>query len=271
MKARIGRTLAMGPVKPEITGPSATLEQPSGVSRGSLALPPYEGAACCSRKQGEVFSSSPLVFLSVVPERPTSGYAQVRSGSLKSGRLVRRHANAGTRIPLCLVGWLASATLLYAQSKTATTTLYVTVGEAEQLQLQGVTTILRIRLASGVMAKLWSDEFCGIPSQQATVITRSGTYTIPLDNITPRKKAYVCLLSSDGILRDSVLWPAAGPTPSLTSHTPYRIGSGCDLKVYPWEAARVATRGGRFGPVAPLAMSTRRRTAFETAGRREGA
>ena len=109
-----------------------------------------------------------------------------------------------TLIALSLVGLLVSAALLYAKSKTGTATLLVTVREEELVQIQGESVILKIRLASGVTAKLWGDTACGAPGQEAMVLTKSGTYTISLGSVSQDQRGYVCLLSSDGTLRDSL-------------------------------------------------------------------
>jgi hypothetical protein len=124
-----------------------------------------------------------------------------------------------------LAGSLASAALVFGQSKTATTRLLLTVRGEEQLQRQGGNVILKIRLAPGVTAKLWGDQACGRPIQAAMVITNSGTYTLAFDNIPYEGKAYLCLLSSDGTLRDHMVWLDArigsrgpqGANPTLSS------------------------------------------------------
>lgn len=118
------------------------------------------------------------------------------------------------------MGLLASAPLLHAQSKTGTTSLSLTVGQQEQLQLQGENVILKIRLASGVTARLWGDEGCATPIQKAMVMTKSGAYTISFDNVPHNSKGYVCLLTSDGILRDSVVWPEVRMPTTTTSAVP---------------------------------------------------
>ena len=127
------------------------------------------------------------------------------------------------------VGLLAGATLLYGQAKSRSGTTAVTVGEQDLLQLQGVNVILKIRLRPGVTASLWSDRACRAPIPRAMAITASGTYSISLTSIPqaegPRaedpqadeRAAFVCLLSSERKLRDSILLP---PRPHVTPLPP---------------------------------------------------
>ena len=158
-----------------------------------------------------------LAFLFRHPAGAASGDAQVGSRSTAGRSLARGYARTRTLIALSCVGLLAFAPLLHAQSKTGTTSLLLTVGQQEQLQFQGENVILKIRLASGVTARLWGDAACATPIRKAIVLTKSGTYTISLDDVPQNNKGYVCLLTSDGILRDSVVWPETGATTAETS------------------------------------------------------
>jgi len=117
------------------------------------------------------------------------------------------------------VALLAGAALLYGQARSRSGTTTVTVREQELLQLHGVDITLKIRLRSGVTASLWGDRACRAPIPTAMAITASGTYSIPLTRIpqAEEKTAFVCLLSSDGRLRDSILWP---PKPYVTPLPP---------------------------------------------------
>jgi hypothetical protein len=99
---------------------------------------------------------------------------------------------------------------LYAQSRTATASLILQVRPEELLQEQNGGVVLKIRLARGTTARLWAANSCTSPSPQSHVLTISGIYNIPLsaftpvsDNPTP-STTQVCLLSSDGVLHDSL-------------------------------------------------------------------
>ena len=164
-----------------------------------------------------MFSLRVLAFLFAGPAGAVGGPSQACSRSTEGPPFAWGRLGAATLSALSLVGWLVSTALLSAQSRTSTTTLLVRVGEQAQLQVQGRSAILRIRLASGVSAQLWGDEACATPIEKALVFSRSGTYTIPLDVVPSNNKAHVCLLSSDGILSDSVVWPETGTTTAETS------------------------------------------------------
>lgn len=160
------------------------------------------------------------MMLLAVPVRAASAYGQLCSDS-KDGRcLAPRHTMTRTFIALSLAGWLAWVASLYGQSRTGTATLLVTVREQEQLQLQGENVILKIRLASGVTARLWGSRACGMPIQQAMVFTKSGTYILLQENIPHDEEGDLCLLSSDRTLRDAVAWPQVGTPTTITALTP---------------------------------------------------
>jgi hypothetical protein len=115
-----------------------------------------------------------------------------------------------TLIALLCVGLLRVASLLHAQSRTATTTLIVRVAEAGLLEQQNDNVIVKLRLAPGVAVSLWGDKSCAAPADESYVITASGTYTIPLNQLKQMQKAEgddkgsICLQSSDGVLRRSL-------------------------------------------------------------------
>lgn len=147
-----------------------------------------------------------------------SNHGYFRSEPTAGRSLAARHIRAGKLIALCCVGLLESLALVYAEGRTGTTSLWVTVREEEQLELQGENVTLKIRLARDVTARLWSDNACGTPVQQAKVFTKSGTYTLPIDSIPHEGKACLCLLSSDGRLQHSLVWPQEGATVAINSH-----------------------------------------------------
>lgn len=106
--------------------------------------------------------------------------------------------------------FLTSAISLYAQRRTATTSLELRVRPEELLRVQNDSLVLKIRLAPGTIASIWAANSCTSPAPQSRVISASGTYTLPLHALmsmlsNPTSSAtQVCLASSDGVLNDSV-------------------------------------------------------------------
>ena len=120
-----------------------------------------------------------------------------------------------TLVGLLLVGLLRVAAPLYAQrTKTVTTTLILQVAEAGLLELQNDSVIVKLRLTPGVAVSLWGDKACTTPADESYIITASGTYTIPLNEIKQGQNSEgadigsICLQSSDGVLHRSL--PAQG-------------------------------------------------------------
>lgn len=116
-----------------------------------------------------------------------------------------------------LIGvWLSGETGLYAQSRTATGSLVLQVRPEEFLERRAGDVLLKIRLAGGTTARVWAANTCTSPSPESQVIGASGTYTLPLDPLilasghTATGAAQVCLLSSDGLLRDARPLEGAG-------------------------------------------------------------
>jgi len=68
--------------------------------------------------------------------------------------------------------------------------------------------VVKVRLASGTLVKVWAEDSCGSPSPSGHVIATSGTHTIPLGEMDGLGKANVCLSSSDGSLH--TILPALG-------------------------------------------------------------
>jgi hypothetical protein len=117
----------------------------------------------------------------------------------------------GTLILLLLLSSLRVAPLLLrAQGRSVTTSLVVQVAEAALLERQNDNVILKVRLARGVAVSLWADKSCTAPAVESYIITASGTYTIPLNQINQGLNAEaadqgsICLQSSDGVLRRSL-------------------------------------------------------------------
>jgi hypothetical protein len=130
--------------------------------------------------------------------------------------LPRGHGANWTLVGLLLVGLLRVAPPLYAKSRSVTTTLILQVAEASQLELQNDNVIVKLRLTRGVAANVWGDKACTTPAYESYIITASGTYSIPLNeiNLGPNSegadKGSICLQSSDGVLHSSL--PASDGT-----------------------------------------------------------
>jgi hypothetical protein len=70
-----------------------------------------------------------------------------------------------------------------------------------RLDQDGTFLNVKIRLARGADARLWSATTCGAPLADTLVISRSGTHTIPLSALGGPAGENICLASSDGTLR----------------------------------------------------------------------
>ena len=81
--------------------------------------------------------------------------------------------------------------------------LYVAVRPELSATVDGSGSVqVRIRLAPGTQARVWTAASCAAPSPDAHVIARSGTYRIALDTL-PGSGTTVCIASSDGRLSSS--------------------------------------------------------------------
>jgi len=139
-------------------------------------------------------------------------------------------------IALLSLGLLRVAFLLHAQGRTVTTTLVLQVAEAGLLERQNDNVIITLRLKPGVAASLWGDKSCTVPGDESYIITASGTYVIPLNQIRQVPKAAggdegsICLQSSDAVLRRSlqVIGSALtrGAMTSATKSAPRSVWSG---------------------------------------------
>ncbi len=103
---------------------------------------------------------------------------------------------------------LPSAAPLWAESR-STILVQVTIGEEARMDVQGDNVSLRIRLAPGITAQVWSDAACDLPSSGSKTINRSGMYSIPLKELSQFSGVRICLQSSDAALRSSI--PASRP------------------------------------------------------------
>ena len=109
---------------------------------------------------------------------------------------------SGSLIVVLLLGAVLLVPDAGAQFQTKETgTLTLTIQPQIQLQVQGTDVILKIRLAQGTNAKLWGDNSCGLPRENGTTFTASGTYTISVQNLAAQGQAYACAVSSDGLLK----------------------------------------------------------------------
>jgi len=82
--------------------------------------------------------------------------------------------------------------------------LTLTIEPQIELQERGTNVILKIRLAQGSNARMWGDNSCGFPKDNARTFTASGTYTVSVQNLSSQGQAYACAASSDGILKASI-------------------------------------------------------------------
>ena len=126
------------------------------------------------------------------------------------GRGAARRAAKWPSFALLWVGVIAATSLLHAQSRSVSATLVVQVSEASLVEQQNDNVVIKLRLAPGVAANFWGGESCTTAGEEPQIITASGTYTIPLNQIDPRLRAeggaaaFICLRSSDGALRRSL-------------------------------------------------------------------
>jgi hypothetical protein len=101
----------------------------------------------------------------------------------------------------CMVVGMLWVPLAPAASHTATTSLTLQVRPEARLDQDGAFLHVKIRLARGADARLWSATACGAPLADTLVISRSGTHTIPLSALGAPAGENICLASSDGTLR----------------------------------------------------------------------
>jgi hypothetical protein len=99
---------------------------------------------------------------------------------------------------------MALAIMAHAASASATSRVMVVIQEQEALVQQGTNMLLKVRLSPGVSARVWVDVSCDSPNENATVITQSGTYVLPIASIQGRGNSYSCMVSSDGRLSAAV-------------------------------------------------------------------
>jgi hypothetical protein len=149
----------------------------------------------------------------------------------KAGGLARRLRKLAsgqganwTLIALLAVGLLGAAPQLRAQRRSVTTTLILQVAEAGLVEQQNDNVIVKVRLSPGVSLSLWGEKSCTTPALESSIITASGTYTLPLSQIKQEQQAVgdgegsICMQSSDGLLRRSLpLIGGASLTGTMTS------------------------------------------------------
>jgi len=115
-----------------------------------------------------------------------------------------------TLVGLLLAGLLRIALPIYAESRTIAATLMLQVREAGQLEVQNDNIVVKLRLTRGVAVNLWSDKVCTAPPYESYIITASGTYSIPLNEVSKIEDSagadtsFICLQSSDGVLHSSL-------------------------------------------------------------------
>jgi hypothetical protein len=119
-----------------------------------------------------------------------------------AARFQVRTMRVATRITLLII--FAFATLAHAASAAAASHVMVIVQEQQALVQQGSDMLLKVRLSPGVSARIWVDASCGAPNENATIITESGSYVLPIVNMQGRGNSYVCMVSSDQRLSAAV-------------------------------------------------------------------
>jgi len=160
-------------------------------------------------------------------------------------------------VGLLLAGLLRVAPPLYAESRSVTSTLMLQVREAGQLELQNDNVIVKLRLTRGVAVNLWSDKACTTPAYGSYIITASGTYSIPLNEINQNQNragadiSFICLRSSDGVL-DSSLPANEGALRTGKITSPTRIPS-----TLTW-SGRVSLPAARVSSAKNASISTPR-------------
>lgn len=125
---------------------------------------------------------------------------------------VRQTAATGALAALIFLS--ALATHVYVQGGTKLPVRGVTMSRTDRLALQvvaqasltqkGSDLVLAIRLNPGKTAKLWADNVCQAPKNNALQFTTSGTYTIPVKSVRGSGEKFACLLSSDNVLKASL-------------------------------------------------------------------
>jgi hypothetical protein len=118
--------------------------------------------------------------------------------------MIRRNVERSLRarvVPLCLLIAMLCILCVRAASSTAIVSLMVQVRPEARLDQAGMLLRVEIRLAPRAEARLWWATACGAPTPGALVITRSGTYAIPISALGAAEGGSICLASSDGTLR----------------------------------------------------------------------
>ena len=145
---------------------------------------------------------------------------------------------------------LTGVTQLYAQGRTAGTSLVLQVRAEDLLQEQNGSVGLKIRLARGTTARLWAANSCTSPSPESQVIAVSGIYSIPFNVLRPmisgsnRSVNQVCLLSSDGMLSDSLPVVMIAPGDSTGGQGPPHLAAPGGVPVDVPAGWAVTTRVG---------------------------
>jgi hypothetical protein len=142
---------------------------------------------------------------------PSRSMRTASEGKGAGDRCAHRYAWGGALAFLLALGLGSTAWLRAQTTKAATTTLTLRVVPEERMEVQGNAVSLKIRLAPGATARLWAGTSCGAAPPPALVITRSGAYSIQPTAFgvtyspTAGQAVGICLLSSDGLLHDSVV------------------------------------------------------------------
>ena len=92
----------------------------------------------------------------------------------------------------------------------------LSVQPEQEMTVSGQAINLKIRLAPGVSASLWSADTCLQPPADAYTIKQSGRFQISLPEVSPTDAQLICLRSSDGQLSSSVRIGVAGSSRSTS-------------------------------------------------------
>jgi hypothetical protein len=135
------------------------------------------------------------------------------------GRSMRLRSHPALVVLACLAVGMLWVPPAPAAPHTATASLTLQVRPEARLDQEGAFLRVKIRLARGADARLWSATACGAPLADTLVISRSGTHTIPLSALGAPAGENICLASSDGTLRLAQpvqsAWSASAATDQL--------------------------------------------------------
>lgn len=105
-------------------------------------------------------------------------------------------------IALVMASMLGSGVAAHGADMTAHSQLMVQVRPEAALETLGGDAVrLKIRLAPGAQARVWTADSCGVPAPNTYTVAQSGIHVIPISTLANGSSSNVCLASSDGSLR----------------------------------------------------------------------